>query len=111
MSINCQSLVSKFNDIKLLLNRFEQYEQPIQVLCLQETWIWDADFLDLSLFQVPMVAERTTFIRTGHTPLEPVRINHHTGQKCITLTDPVETKQTKFSIGNFYRPPHTQVSQ
>ena len=29
----------------------------------------------------------------------------------ITLTDHVETKQNKFSIGNFYRPPHTQVSQ
>ena len=29
----------------------------------------------------------------------------------ITLTDHVETKQNKFSIGHFYRPPHTQVSQ
>ena len=26
-----------------------------------------------------------------------------------TLTDPVETKHTKFSIGHFYRPPHNQV--
>ena len=32
MSMNCQSLGSKFNDIKLLLNSFEQYEKPIQVL-------------------------------------------------------------------------------
>ena len=29
----------------------------------------------------------------------------------ITLTDPVETKQTIFSIVFFYRPPHIQVSQ
>ena len=36
MIMNCQSLHSKFDDIKLLLNSFELYEKPIQVLCLQE---------------------------------------------------------------------------
>ena len=50
MSLNCQSLGSKFDYIPLLLNSFEQYEKTIQVLCLQETWIEDADSLDLSLF-------------------------------------------------------------
>ena len=44
MSMNCQILGLKFDDIKLLLNSFEQYEKLIQVLCLQETWIEDADF-------------------------------------------------------------------
>ena len=52
MSMNCQSLGSNFDDIKLLLNSFEQHEKPIQVLCLQETWIENADFLDLYLFQI-----------------------------------------------------------
>ena len=52
MIMNCKSLGSKFDDIKLLLNSFEQYEKHIQVLCLQEIWIEDADFLDLSLFQI-----------------------------------------------------------
>ena len=52
MSINCQSLNAKFDDIKLLLNVFTQHEQPNQVLCLQETLIEDAILLDLSLFQI-----------------------------------------------------------
>ena len=30
-SMNCQSLCSKFDDIKLLRNRFEQYQKPIQL--------------------------------------------------------------------------------
>ena len=52
MSINYQSLNAKYDYIKFLLNVFTQYEQPIQVVCLQETWIEDASLLDLSLFQI-----------------------------------------------------------
>ena len=52
MSMNCESLGSKFDVIKLLLNCFEPYANPIQVVRLQETWIEDADFLDLSHFQI-----------------------------------------------------------
>ena len=33
MSINCQSLNAKYDDIKLLLNVFTQHEQPIQFVC------------------------------------------------------------------------------
>ena len=52
MSINCQSLNAKYDDIKLLLDVFTQHEQPIQVACLQETWIEDTSLLDLFLFQI-----------------------------------------------------------
>ena len=125
MSMNCQSLGSKFDDMKLLLNSFEQYEKPIQVLCLQETWIEDADFLDLSLFQIQdynLITQNRYASAHGGLAYYIHKNWAYTIRTCenksqyweemfITLTDHVETKQNKFSIGNFYRPPHTQVSQ
>ena len=45
-------LNTKYDDIKLLLNVFTQHDQPIQVVCLQETCIEDTSLLDLSLFQI-----------------------------------------------------------
>ena len=37
MSLNCQSLNSKFLQIKLHSNKFTESDNPIDVLCLQET--------------------------------------------------------------------------
>ena len=125
MNMNFQSLSSKFDDIKLLLNSFEQYEKHIQVLCLQETWIGDVDFLDLSLFQIQyynlITQNRYASAHVGLTyyihkkwayTIRTCENNlQYWEEMFITLTDHVETKQNKFSIGTFYRPPHTQVSQ
>ena len=124
MSMNCQSLGSKL-DIELLLNSFEQYEKPIQVLCLQETWIEDADFLDLSLFQIQdynLITQNCYANAHGELAYYIHKNRAYTIRPCvykspyweemfITLSDHVETKQSKFSMGNLYRPPHTQVSQ
>ena len=111
MSMNCQSLGSKFDDI--------------QVLCLQETWIEDADFLDLSLFQIQdynLITQNRYASAHGGLAYYIHKNWAYTIRTCenksqyweemfITLTDHVGPKQNKFSIGNFYRPPHTQVSQ
>ena len=109
----------------MLLNSFEQYEEPIQVLCLQETWIEDANFLDLSLFQIQdynLIAQNRYASAHGglayyihkncaYTIITCENKSQYWEEMFITLTDHVETKQNKLSIGNFYRPPHTQVSQ
>ena len=108
-----------------MLNSFEQFENPIQVLCLQETWIEDADYLDLSLFQIQdynlITQNRYASAHGGlasyihknwaYTIRTYEIKSQYWEEMFITLTDPVETKQTKLSIGHFYRPPHAQVSQ
>ena len=52
MSLNCQSLNAKFPHIKLLLDSFEEANKPVQVLCLQETWIENSDLIDMALFHI-----------------------------------------------------------
>ena len=52
MSLNCQSLNSKFSEIKLLLDKFAESEKPIHVLCLQETWIEDSELIDMAQFHI-----------------------------------------------------------
>ena len=69
MSLNCQSLNSKFLQIKLLLDKFAESDKPIHVLCFQETWIEDSELIDSNASKV------------------------------------------KFKVGNFYRPPDTNVAQ
>ena len=39
MSLNCQSLNAKFSNIKLMIDLFVELNKPMQVLCLQETWL------------------------------------------------------------------------
>ena len=48
MSLNCQSLNAKFPHTKLLLDCFEETNKPVQVLCLQETWIKNSDLIDMA---------------------------------------------------------------
>ena len=52
MSLNCQSLNAKFPDIKLLLDSFEEAYKPVQVMCLQETWIENSDLIDMAQFHI-----------------------------------------------------------
>ena len=50
MSLNCQSINSKFDELQLFINRIGKDEE-IGVVCLQETWTSEND--DISLFQLP----------------------------------------------------------
>ena len=52
MSLNCQSLNSKFSQIKLLLDKFAESDKPIHVLCLQETWLEDCELIDMAQFHI-----------------------------------------------------------
>ena len=52
MSLNCQSLNAKFSKIKLMIDLFAESNKPIQVMCLQETWLEDVDLLDMGQFHI-----------------------------------------------------------
>ena len=45
MSLNCQSLNVK-------LDVFAEFNKPIQVLCLQETWFENSDPIDMGQFHI-----------------------------------------------------------
>ena len=51
LSLHCQSLHAKFDDIKLITEEFMSKNCPLQVICLQETWF--ASNTDLSLYEMP----------------------------------------------------------
>ena len=123
--MNCQSLSAKFDDIKLLLNVPTQHEQPIRVVCLQETWIEDAGLLDLSLFKIHdynLVTQDRYVSAYGGLALYIHKNWSYTVKPCEnnslyweemfgTLPDPLASNPIKICIGNCYKPPHTQVPQ
>ena len=52
LSLNCQSLNSKFSQFKLLLDKFAESDKPIYVQLLQETWIEDSELIDMVQFHI-----------------------------------------------------------
>ena len=59
-SLNCQSLQTKFDYIKVLINKFCNGNHPLQVICLQKTWF--SANTDLSPYIIPGYH----IISTGH---------------------------------------------
>ena len=51
LTLNCQSLNSKFDKLSLLIFDLKQHSFEFGALCLQETWL--TDDADLSFFQIP----------------------------------------------------------
>ena len=52
VSLKCQSLHTKFDYIKVLVDKFINNNTPIQVLCLQESWF--STDTDLSLIKLTL---------------------------------------------------------
>ena len=50
LSLNCQSLQSKFDQLKIYIESFNHSNCPFSIICLQETWL--SDYHDLSLLQL-----------------------------------------------------------
>ena len=124
MSLNCQSLHAKFSQIKLLVDTFAENNTPIQVLCLQETWFENSELIDLGLYQIEnyhLVTKNR--YASAHGGLAcyihrnwNYKVNPHTVDSLyweelfIEITDPSNPKY-KLTVGNFYRPPHTSITQ
>ena len=50
LSLNCQSFQSKFDQLLIYLQLFEDANCPFSIICLQETWL--KDNYDVSLLQL-----------------------------------------------------------
>ena len=125
MSLNCQSLNAKFPDIKLLLDTFEEANKPVQVLCLQETWIENSDLIDMAQFHIEnyhlVTKNRHASAHGGLAFYIHKNWNFKTRtdtieslyweEMFVELTNPANPSKTKFTVGNFYRPPHATVAQ
>ena len=114
MSLNCQSLNAKFSDKKLMLDVFAEFNKPIQVLCLQETWLENSNLIDMGHF----------YIDDYHLITKNRYASNHVGlafyihknwnfkvkddiidlplceEMYIEITDPVDPLKVKFTIGN-----------
>ena len=125
ISLNCQSLNAKFPEIKLLLDTFGELNKPIHVLCLQETWIENSDLIDMAQFHVDnyQLVTKNKYA-SAHGGLAfyihkswNFKIRQDTTdsplweEMFVDIIDPRSPSNVKFSMGNFYRPPHTTVAQ
>ena len=115
MSLNCQSINSKFEEFRLFIDRINKVED-IGVVCLQETWTSEKD--DVSLFHLPnykLFHKGKT--RSSHgglfmyvhgrfkaTQLNMTFTSTMWESQCVKITQSQPyTKQ--HIIGNIYRPP------
>ena len=125
VSLNCQSLSAKFPEIKLLLDTFGELNKPIHVLCLQETWIENSDLIDMAQFHIDnyQLVTKNRYA-SAHGGLAfyihkswNFKIRQDTTdsplweEMFVDIIDPSSPSNVKFSMGNFYRPPHTTVAQ
>ena len=118
LSLNCQSLHAKFDYIKLLIDKCVHNNCPLQVVCLQETWI--SSGTDLSPYIIPgyhlistphytsshgglviYLSEKWNYyIKTDDT------VSKLWERQIIEICDPNKKLKRKIVIGNIYRPPH-----
>ena len=115
LTLNCQSLNSKFPEIEILLKLFKEKKCTIDCLCLQETWLNEND--DLSLLQL----EGYTLISLGYsasthggvaiylnkslsyTLLHSVRSS---SWEALFISIIGKKNSLPLIIGNIYRPPN-----
>ena len=125
MSLNCQSLNAKFSNIKLMIDLFAESNKPIQVLCLQETWLENVNLLDMGQFHIDnyylITKNRYASDHGGlafyihknwnYKIREDIIDSPYWEEFYVDITDPIDPSKIKFTVGNIYRPPHSSINQ
>ena len=103
------------------MDKFAESDKPIHVLCLQETWIEDSELIDMAQFHIDnyhlLAKNRYASAHGGLAFYIHKHWNFREKQiQCcmemfVEVTDPSNPSKLKFTFGNFYRPPHTNVAQ
>ena len=123
MSLNCQSLNAKFSNIKLMLDVFAEFNKPLQVLCLQETWLENSDLIDMGQFYIDdyhLITKNRYASNHGGLAFyihknwtfkikNDIIDSQFWEEMYIDITDSVDPLKTKFTIGNIYKPPHYTI--
>ena len=114
MSLNCQSLNAKFSNIKVMLNVFAEFNKPIQVLCLQETWFENSDLIDMGQFHIDdyhLITKNRYASNHGGLAFyihknwtfkikDDIIDSPYWEEMYIDITDPLDPLKAKFTIGN-----------
>ena len=116
--LNCQSLLAKFDYIKLLIETFQLKNCALQVVCLQETWV--SSDTDLSLYMIPGYH----LISTSHYASSHGGLIMYLSKKwdysiktcdttsniwerqIVEIFNPNASQRRKIIVGNIYRPPN-----
>ena len=65
LSLNCQSINAKFNEISLLVNSLTEANLPLSAICLQESWLKDQN---TTLYDIPnynIISQKATCSKHG----------------------------------------------
>lgn len=121
MSLNCQSLQAKFDQLSIYLKIFEESNCPFSIICLQETWLkehFDTSLLQLEGYNLVSVASSCSahggvcmYIRDNiEYKILNLNINStiYDGLFVEIVTDVDKSRKTLI-IGNIYRPPRNNV--
>ena len=118
LSLNCQSLNAKFELLKIYLDYFNESNDIIDAICLQETWLTEDS--DLSLLKLPgynLISKGRSCSAHGgvciylkenydYTSIDiDIVSDFWDGQMIEILVKDINGTNKKVVIGNFYRPP------
>lgn len=119
ISLNCQSIFAKIEEIRILLHKYDAEGVPISVLCLQETWLKEE--IDLSLLHIEgyqLLAQGKICCGHGGLIMYIKNCYKYTMLPVYTHSDMWEGvfieitnigKNKHIIIGNIYRPPKTLI--
>ena len=122
LNLNIQSLNSKFDEFSNILKSISDSARPIDIICLQETWLSDNN-LENNLYKIPgyrMIpmgfhTECSThggllfYIKETISILKITKLNKFTSWEGLILKIKLENRI--FNIFNVYRPPSSTVQQ
>ena len=119
LSLNCQSISSKFDDILILLEKVYQRNQNIDILCIQESWLgehshysqYNIDGYDM-YYQSSVCSSHTGLIIYVRSEYQVKQLNLRNSSVLweslfleVTLAD-----GKKIIIGDIYRAPKEEVN-
>ena len=119
LSLNCQCISSKFDDIRILVEKVYQRNQNIDILCIQESWLgehshysqYNIDGYDM-YYQSSVCSSHTGLIIYVRSEYQVKQLNLRNSSVLweslfleVTLTD-----GKKIIIGDIYRAPKEEVN-
>lgn len=121
LSLNCQSLQSKFDQLQVYLKILEESNCPFSVICLQETWL--KDNFDISLLQLEgynLISKASSCSAHGGVcmyirgNLEYKILNINTNKDIydslfVEIVFDCDEIKKHVIIGNIYRPPRNNA--
>ena len=123
LSLNCQSLQSKFSQLQIYLHNFANSNVNFKMICLQETWL--SDHHDTSLLQLDgynflhKPCKASTHGGTGiylEKSIEYVVLDIESRESCwdgifieVHLNLNNTSLKKKVVVGNIYRPPRETI--